>query len=92
MLLEWDEGKNRENFRKHGLRFEDAEIVLEGDTVSFHDDRFDYREDRYVTVGNLFGRVVVIVHTLRGEKLRVISMRKGSKREAKEYQERFEKD
>jgi uncharacterized DUF497 family protein len=91
MLLEWDDRKNLENFRKHGLRFEDADTVLTGETVTLFDNRFDYGEERFVTLGVLKGEVVTVIHTLRGEMLRIISMRKGSQRERKIYQERHEK-
>ena len=42
MRYEWDEAKNRSNFAKHGLRFEDAEQC-----VTFEDDRFDYEGTRH---------------------------------------------
>ncbi|KRT75041.1 MAG: hypothetical protein XU12_C0001G0237 [Deltaproteobacteria bacterium CSP1-8] len=87
----WDEKKNRENLQKHGLSFEDAHLVFVGETVTFLDDRIDYGEKRYITLGELLGRVAVIVHTLRGETIRIISMRKANGREKKIYQERLEK-
>ena len=87
----WDEKKSRENLQKHGLSFEDAHLVFEGETVTFLDDRIDYGEKRYITLGELLGRVAVIVHTLRGETIRIISMRKANEREKKIYQERLEK-
>ena len=89
--FQWDRKKNRENLRKHGLSFEDTHRVFEGETVTFLDDRVDYGEKRYITLGELVGRVVVIAHTLRGETIRIISMRKANGREKKIYQERLEK-
>ena len=89
MRYEWDEAKNRINFAKHGLRFEDAEIVLDGPCLTFADDRFDYGEDRLVTLGELAGRLVVIAHVPRDEATRIISMRKGNRREKEIYQERL---
>ena len=62
MKYEWDEAKNRNNFAKHGLDFEDAEQVFSGPCVTFEDDRFDYGEERLVTLGLLAGRLVVIAH------------------------------
>jgi uncharacterized DUF497 family protein len=74
---EWDSEKARRSLSKHGLSFEDAETVFEGPTVTFEDDRFDYGEERFITLGMLAGHVVVIAHTLRGEeRTRIISMRK----------------
>ena len=55
MRYEWDEAKSRINFTKHGLSFEDAEPVLSGPCVTFVDDRFDYGEERLITLGQLAG-------------------------------------
>ena len=90
-MYEWDNDKNRDNLVKHGLSFEDAEHVFDGPTFTFEDTRFDYGERRYITFGLLNGRLVVIAHTPRGAKIRVVSMRKGNKREQKTYQERLKK-
>ena len=87
---EWDEGKSLENLVKHGLSFHDAQTVFTGSCVTLEDTRRDYGEPRFVTVGRLEGRVVVIAHTPRGERTRVISMRKANSREAKIYRERLE--
>jgi uncharacterized DUF497 family protein len=89
MIVGWDEAKNRANFTKHGLKFEDAEQVFSGPCVSFQDDRFNYGEERLITLGLLAGRLVVIAHTPRDEGTRIISMRKGNRREQKIYQERL---
>ena len=91
MEYEWDPAKNRSNFAKHNLDFEDAELVLAGPCVTFEDRRFDYGEDRIVTLGVLEGRTVVVTHVLRGESTRIISMRKANRREQKVYQERLSK-
>jgi len=87
-----DEKKSRENLRKHGLSFEDAHLVFDGDTVTFLDDRFGYGEERCIPLGELDGRVVLMVYTLRGETIRIISMRKANGREKKTYQERLGKN
>ena len=63
MKYGWDEAKNRKNVAKHGLSFEDAETVFSGPCVSFEDDRFDYGEERLITLGLLGGRLVVIAHS-----------------------------
>jgi uncharacterized DUF497 family protein len=44
MQHEWDEAKSRKNFAKHGLSFEDADLVFSGPCVTFEDDRFFYGE------------------------------------------------
>ena len=90
MRYEWDEAKNRSNFAKHGLDFADAEQVLTGPCVTFVDNRFDYGEERLVTLGLLAGRVVVIAHAPRGAgATRIISMRKANRREQNIYQKRL---
>ena len=92
MKYEWDESKNRKNFAKHGLRFEDADHVFSGPCVTFEDDRCDYGEERLITLGLLAGRLVVIAHSARDEGTRIISMRKANRREQKIYQERLGTD
>ena len=87
---EWDETKSRENTVKHGLSFHDAQEVLDGACVTSEDTRRNYGEPRFITLGSLKGRVVVIAHTPRGERTRVISMRKANSREAQSYRERLE--
>ena len=92
MNYEWDEAKNRKNLAKHGLSFEDAERVFAGPCVTFEDDRFAYGEERLITLGLLAGRLVVIAHAPRDDGTRIISMRKGNRREQKIYQDRLGTD
>ncbi len=92
MKYEWDEAKKRQNIAKHGLSFEDAEQVFSGPCVTFEDDRFAYGEQRLVTLGLLAGRLVVVAHAPRDEGTRIISMRKGHRREQKIYQKRLGAD
>ncbi len=89
MMYEWDEVKNRINFAKHVLDFADAEAVFSGPCVTFADERFDYGEDRLITLGLLAGRVVVIAHAPRGDAARIISMRKANRREQEIYKKRL---
>ena len=92
-MYEWYEAKNRANSSKHGLSFEDAHIVFSGPCVTFNDTRRDYDEKRFITLGLLVGRGVVIAHTSRDENIRVISMRKANSREQEiYYQKRLETD
>jgi uncharacterized DUF497 family protein len=89
MLYEWDKAKNRSNFAKHGLDFRDAEQVCTGPCVTFEDSRFDYGEERLITLGLLAGRVVLIAHAPRGDATRIISMRKANRREQEIYHKRL---
>ncbi len=67
------------------MDFADAEIIFAGATFTFEDDRFDYGELRFITMGLLRGMVVVIAHTEQEETIRVISMRKANKHEQEIY-------
>lgn len=81
MRYEWDEAKRQSNIQKHGIDFIGIQEVFEGNTVTIRDDRFEYGETRFVTLGLLDGRVVVIAHTETDEVIRVISVRKAAKNE-----------
>ena len=87
---EWDETKSRENLARHGISFHDAEAVFAGSCVTSEDTRRDYGEPRFITIGLLRGRTVVIAHTPRGGRTRVISMRKANSRETRRCRERLE--
>lgn len=81
MRYKWHEPKRQGNLIKHGLDFAEAEKVFSGPTFTFEDDREDYGEQRWVSIGLLGESVVVIVHTETKEEIRVISMRKATKNE-----------
>ncbi len=70
---------------KHGSDFVGIKEVFEGDTVIILDDRFDYGEERFITLGLLQERVVVIVHTETDEMIRIICVRKATKNEETSY-------
>ena len=90
-MFEWDEQKSKQNLSKHGLSFDDAETVFSGPCVTFEDERREYGERRFVTLGEIEGhRIVVIAHTLRGANIRIISMRKANSREQETYAKRLE--
>lgn len=63
MRFTWHEPKRQITGRRRGSDFADAEVVFAGPTFTFEDDRVDYGETRWVTLGVLRGKVVVIVHT-----------------------------
>lgn len=86
MEFEWDEAKRIANLRKHGIDFVDVPEVFDGDVVMVEDDRFDYGEQRFITLGLLHGRVVVIVHTEReNDCIRIVSARRATKYEQQTY-------
>ena len=63
--------------------------VFDGDTLTVEDVRIDYGETRYITVGFLDARMVVLAWTQRGDIYRIISMRKANDREKAVYEPRF---
>ena len=85
MNFEWDNTKRKTNIEKHGIDFIDAPIIFSGYTITIEDDRYDYGEERFVTFGILDGRVVAVVHTETENLIRIISIRKATKNEEKEY-------
>jgi uncharacterized DUF497 family protein len=85
MRLEWDEAKRAANLRKHGIDFVGAEAVFAGDTVTIEDERRNYGEQRFVTLGILEGRIVAVVHTERVNVIRIISIRKATNSETKNF-------
>lgn len=85
MQVEWDEAKREENLRKHGIDFVGVEALFEGVTATIEDDRLDYGEQRFVTFGVMDGRVVAVVHTEQSDTIRIISIRKATKREEQSY-------
>lgn len=85
MKFEWDETKRQTNLRKHRLDLADAQTVFLGVTLTINDGRFDYDEDRFITVGLLNETVVVIAHTERADVIRIISMRKATRNEQRHY-------
>lgn len=85
--FEWDEDKNRQNISKHGFDFADAEQMFSDGFLFRSDTRKDYGESRLVGIGTIRGRTAVVVFTERGpETIRIISLRKASRRERKQYE------
>jgi uncharacterized protein len=85
MRFEWDEGKRRSNIEKHGIDFADLPLLFEGRTVLLKDDRFNYNEIRFITLGWLSGIVLLVAHTETDEVIRIISARKATSYEEEQY-------
>lgn len=83
MRFTWSERKRAINLKDHGLDFVDAPRVFEGLTFTYEDDRFDYGEQRFITLGLLAGVSVSIAHTETDDEIRIISFRKTTDREAR---------
>ena len=90
MKFEWDENKRKLNIKKHSIDFEDAKRVFEGISLTFQDNRFDYGQQRFITIGLLYEIVIVIAHTEIDETIRIISMRKATKNEQKLFFKKLE--
>ena len=79
----WDEAKRLSNIKNHGFDFMDVPGVFAGLTLTVEDDRFDYGEQRWISLDYLRGTPVSIVHTENEIRIRVISFRKATRREEK---------
>ena len=81
-----DAKKRAANLKKHGYDFKDAPQLIESPaTVTLEDRRFDYGEQRFITLGVLRGGVVVIATAETDEEIRIISMRKAERNEEEIY-------
>ena len=81
MHFTWHESKRETALKGRHLDFADASGVFAGPTLTFEDDREDYGEQRWVTIGLLREKVVVIVHTETDDNIHVISMREAERSE-----------
>lgn len=84
-MFAWDEAKRRANLRKHGIDFLEAPKIFQGLTFTAEDDREIYGERRFLTLGLLEDQVVSVAHTERRDEIRIISIRKATKHEARFY-------
>ena len=90
MSIEWDPAKARLNLRKHGVHFADAGFVLEdANALTLNDESGDL-EQRWISIGvDSLGRILVVVYTWRGDRIRMISARPATPRERLQYEERL---
>ncbi len=89
MQIEFDNDKRDRAMIERGLDFARADEVFAGRHFTAPDERSSYGESRFITVGTLEGRMVVMVWTPRGEVRRIISMRKANEREQTRYAHRL---
>lgn len=85
MQFEWDKNKERSNLLKHGLDFDPVNMLFSSNMHVYEDTRKDYGEKRYIGLGLYLTRCLCIIYTKRGDAFRIISLRKASERETKEY-------
>ncbi len=89
MTFEWDSRKARSNRAKHDIAFEEAATVFADPlSLTIPDPDHSQREDRYVTIGSTHrGKLVVVVHTARGDNIRLISARLANRKERQSYEQ-----
>lgn len=80
-----DEDKRQANLEIHGIDFVDIPRIFESETWTIVDDRFDYGEVRYYSLGLLRGRVIAVIHTEEDQITRIISARKAKRNETERY-------
>lgn len=86
MDIEFDPAKAAANLKKHGVSFADAEQALRDLSAVTLEDPDAAGEQRLITLGmDALGRLLVVIHTQRGKRTRVISARKASPNEAEQY-------
>ena len=92
MRISWDKSKNASNQRKHGVSFNvAARVFLDPDRIEIYDDREDYGENRWITIGAVESALLVVVYTVRdvgSEMIRLISARRANAQERKAYRHR----
>lgn len=89
MQFEWDPKKAVRNERKHGVAFHEAATIFSDPmAITFADPDHSFDEDRDITFGfSILERLVVVSHTSRGERTRIISARLATRQERKIYEE-----
>lgn len=86
MDFEWDPTKDERNFAKHGIRFDEARLIFDGPVLTSADSRTDYGEKRQISIGEIDGIItVVVVHTARSGRVRLISARLANRKERRLY-------
>lgn len=81
MQISYDPAKRAQTLALRGIDMADAGEVFARSSITTADDRFDYGEPRFITVGFLRGRMVLVAWTPREDSVRIISMRKANARE-----------
>ena len=83
--FEWDANKNRSNVAKHGIDFAEALLAFSDAAAVTLEPKSRYGETRQLIVGEVAGRLVTVVFTLRGQRIRIISARRSRRSERKRH-------
>ena len=86
MDFEWDENKRRQVIDQRGVDVLYAALIFESEVLTRRDDREDYREDRWISLGLVEDECFVVVHTTRNDRIRLITAWKGGRDERAEYE------
>lgn len=92
MNILWDNDKNQINIKKHGISFEEAQEIFDDPLhISILDKRFNYGEERWISLGKTKEYILIVVaHTYMdidgNERIRIISARKATKKERRDYE------
>ena len=93
MEFEWDDAKNNACFERRGFDFAYAfHAFFDPQRIVTQDTRRDYGEDRYRLLGMIDGRGYVVVYTVRGSAIRIISARKANPKEVADYEHNAHQD
>jgi hypothetical protein len=92
MIFEWDENKNITNIAKHGIDFNDVVSAFDFDMLVRRDEREDYGEERFIGIGRIMSVEIVLVWTIRENKIRIISARQANKKERNIYYDAIHKN
>jgi hypothetical protein len=85
--FEWDREKARANLRKHGVDFTDAANVFLDPLMQEYEDRGSRDEVRFNALGMVRNRLVFVVYTERAGRIRIVSARKATRHERRQYHE-----
>lgn len=86
--FEWDDTKATTNYADHRVTFDTArQVFLDPFAIDELDEREDYGEDRYATIGMAQGRLFYVAYTMRGDRIRIVSARGAEPHEQRRYHE-----
>ena len=91
MKFEWDEEKNQKNIIKHGIDFVDVTLAFDHPILKTEDTRKDYKETRFIGIGVIRDREIVIAYTMRSERIRIISARRANEDEREKYRSIYQR-
>jgi uncharacterized DUF497 family protein len=94
VILEWDPAKAKANLRDHRVSFEEATtLFLDPLAITYRDPDHSAEEDREITIGHsVRQRILFVCHCQRGERVRIISARKATRKECTQYEEGIDKE